>query len=487
MPATVRTESGPVSGSGSEIMSYLGIPYAAPPVGALRWKPPQKPAPWTTTRACIEFGDDPVQMPNIELRGPKVSEDCLSLNVYAPAASGAKLPVMVWFYGGAFQLGSGSIPIYDGNPLARKGVVVVTVNYRVGIFGFMAHPALSAESPNKVSGNYGFLDQVAALKWVRENIAGFGGDPGNVTIFGESAGAVSVAAHLCSPLSAGLFHRAILQSPAIFRKLYTLKDAEAEAVKVVGNDLAALRAMSAEELLPKSFQIGGTPGPLTAPQPIRMIRDGWAFPEDERDALSNGRYAKVPMIVGGVEREGDFFVGRMVPISNLEQFRGFVQGGMGKFAEEGARLFPASNDKDAVAAASDVFADSLFNYGVRGLARVNAKSQKQTYRFVFKRRRGDKATPPSHVEEVPYVFGTLKEHFFGADVPTNAKDHELSEAMMGAWVRFAQTGDPNGGGLSWPAYDPAKDNYVVFDAPISQAAGWRTKELDFFERMFAAA
>ncbi|MGH6979950.1 MAG: carboxylesterase/lipase family protein [Stellaceae bacterium] len=486
MPATVRTESGLVSGSGNEIMSYLGIPYAAPPVGALRWKPPQKPAPWGATRACIEFGDDPVQMPNIELRGPKVSEDCLSLNVYTPAGA-AKAPVLVWFYGGAFQLGSGSIPIYDGSPLARKGVVVVTINYRVGIFGFMAHPALSAESPNKVSGNYGFLDQVAALKWVRENIAGFGGDPNNVTIFGESAGAVSVAAHLCSPLSKGLFHKAILQSPAIFRKLYTLKDAEAAAVKVVGNDLAALRAMSAEELLPKSFQIGGVPGPLTAPQPIRMIRDGWAFPEDERDAMIAGRYATVPMIVGGVEREGDFFVGRMVPISNLEQYRGFVAGGMGKFADEGSKLFPAGNDKEAVAAASDVFADSLFNYGVRALARVNAKSQKNTYRFVFKRKRGDKATPPSHVEDVPYVFGTLKEHFFGADVPTNGKDHELSEAMMGAWVRFAATGDPNGNGLSWAAYDAAKDNYIVFDAPTSQATGWRTKELDFFERMFDAA
>lgn len=484
---TVRTESGQVSGVGSDVVAYLGIPFAAPPVGALRWKPPQKPARWQGVRACTRFGDDPMQMPNIELRGPRISEDCLSLNVYAPAPGGGKLPVMVWFYGGGFQLGSGSIPIYDGGPLARKGVVVVTVNYRVGIFGFMAHPALSAESPNKVSGNYGFLDQVAALKWVRENIAGFGGDPNNVTIFGESAGGCSVAALLCSPLSAGLFHKAVLQSPAIFRKLFTLKDAEAAAVKAVGNDLAALRAMSAEELLPKSFQIGAGPGPLTAAQPIRMIRDGWAFPEDEREALVSGRYAKVPMIVGGVEKEGTFFMGRMVPVTNLAEYQGFVKGGMGKFADEGAKLFPASNDQEALAAGADVLADSLFNYGVRGLARVNAKSQKQTFRYVFKRRRGDKATPPSHVEEVPYVFGTLKEHFFGVDVPTNDKDRQLSEAMMGAWVRFAATGDPNGGGLAWPAYDPAKDNYIAFDAPVSQGAGWRTRELDFVERMFDAA
>jgi para-nitrobenzyl esterase len=487
MPAIVRTESGQVSGIDGDVAAYLGIPFAAPTGGAMRWKPPRKATPWSGVRACTQFGDDPVQMPNIELRGPRMSEDCLNLNVWTPAPGGRKLPVMVWFYGGAFQLGSGSIAAYDGEALARKGVVVVTVNYRVGIFGFMAHPGLSAESSQHVSGNYGFLDQVAALQWVHENIAGFGGDPNNVTIFGESAGAVSVAAHLTSPLSKGLFHRAVLQSPAILRKLYTLKDAEGAAVKVVGEDLAALRAMPAEELFPKGFQIGATPGPLTAPQPIRMIRDGWAFPEDERTALLAGHYAKVPMLIGGVEQEGTFFVGRMLQVNNLEQYRGFIALGMGRLLEEGSKLYPAGNDAEAMKAAADVFADSLFNYGVRGLAQVNAKAGQPTFRYVFTRRRGDKATPPSHVEEVPYVFGTLKAHFFGADVPTNAKDHELSEAMMGAWVRFATTGDPNGGGLAWPAYDPAKDNYIAFDAPISQARGWRTKELDFFERMFDAA
>lgn len=487
MARVVRTEAGQVSGVDGEVAAYLGIPFAAPAVGDRRWRPPQKPAAWQGVRDCTRFGDDPVQMPNIELRGPRMSEDCLNLNVWTPAAGSGKLPVLVWFYGGAFQLGSGSIAVYDGAALAKKGAVVVTCNYRVGILGFMAHPALSAESPHHVSGNYGFLDQVAALQWVRENIAGFGGDPNNVTIFGESAGAVSVAAHLCSPLSKGLFHKAVLQSPAILRKLYTLDAAEKAAASVVGNDLTALRAMPADELFPKGFQIGGVPGPLTAPQAIRMIRDGWAFPEDERAALLGGHYAKVPMLIGGVEEEGTFFVGRMLQVNNLEQYRGFIGQGMGKFLDEGSTLYPAGNDAEARSAAASVFADSLFNYGVRGLAQVNAKAGQPTFRYLFKRRRGDKATPPSHVEEVPYVFGTLNAHFFGAEVPTNAKDRELSETMMGAWLRFAAAGDPNGGGLSWPAYDPAKDNYLVFDAPVAAAAGWRTRELDFFERMFAAA
>ncbi len=483
MPATVRTESGQVSGVGNDVVAYLGVPFAAPPLGDLRWKPPQKAPSWSGVRACTTFGDDPLQGPRGEGRGPKYSEDCLTLNVWTPG--GDKRPVMVWIYGGGFMVGSASYPMYDGAALARKGVVVVTINYRLGIFGFMAHPALTKESPNHASGNYGFLDQVAALKWVRENIAGFGGDPNNVTIFGESAGAVSVAAHLISPLSKGLFHRAILQSPAILRKLYTLDAAEKAAVRAVGNDIAALRAMPAEELLPKTAQIGDPPGLLTAPQPIRMLVDGWAFPEDERSALLAGHFAKVPMLIGGVEAEGPFFT-RNMPFKTLADFKMFVRGGLGPFGGEGETLYPAGNDAEATQQLAALFADSLFNYGVRGMARLNAKAGQPTYRYLFTRRRGDKATPPSHVEEVPYMFGTLDAPFFGGNPATNATDKALSETMMGAWVRFAATGDPNGGGLNWPPCGAAKDNFIVFGETIGQGAGWRTKEMDFFERVFAA-
>jgi para-nitrobenzyl esterase len=291
---------------------------------------------------------------------------------------------------------------------------------------------------------------------------------------------------MLSPLSRGLFHRAILQSPAILRKNYTLAEAEKAAVAVVGTDLAALRAMPAAELLPKTFQIGGgPPGALTAPQPIRMITDGWAFLEDERAALLAGHFTKVPMLIGGVEAEGPFFVGRM-PVKTHADYQGFLKGGFGRFADEATTLYPASTDAEGLSATAAFFGDSLFNYGVRGMARLNAQSEKHTYRYLFTRRRGNKATPPSHVEEVPYVFGTLDAPFFGGHPPTDAEDKALSATMMGAWVRFAATGNPNGDGLSWPAYDAARDNYIVLGAPLAQGAGWRSKEMDFFERVFAA-
>ncbi|MGH6989336.1 MAG: carboxylesterase/lipase family protein [Stellaceae bacterium] len=488
MTAVVRTERGQISGIGTDVVAYLGVPFAAPPIGDLRWKPPQKPAPWSGVRQCTAFGDDPLQGMRGEGRGSTYSEDCLTLNIWtlgSDKSGGDKRPVMVWFYGGGFMVGSASYPMYDGEALARKGVVVVTINYRLGIFGFMAHPALTAESPNHASGNYGFLDQVAALKWVRENIAEFGGDPGNVTIFGESAGACSVASHLVSPLSRGLFQKAILESPATLRKLYTLDAAEKAAVAMVGNDIVALRAMPAEELLPKGAQIGAGPGRLTAPQPIRMITDGWAFPEDERAALLAGRFAHVPMIVGGNEDEGSFFV-RNMPVKNLADYDGFTAMGFGPFAEEARRLYPAKSDAEVFAAVSDFFADSLFNSGVRGLARLNAKAGAPTFRYLFTRRRNGKPMPPSHVEEVPYVFGNLDVPFFGQNLGASDGDRAVSAAMMGAWARFAATGDPNGSGLAWPAYDSARDNYLVFGDPFGAGAGWRTKYMDFFEHVFAA-
>ena len=484
--ATVRTESGQVSGGGTDILSYKGIPYAAPPVGALRWKPPQKPTPWSGVRACTAFGADPPQVPANLGRGSGNSEDCLTLNVWAPAKPAKPLPVMVWIYGGGFMVGSSSLAMYEGEALARKGVVIVSMNYRLGIFGFMAHPALTAESPNRASGNYGFLDQVAALRWVRENIAGFGGDPNNVTIFGESAGGVSVAAHLLSPLSKGLFHKAILQSPAILRKLYTLAEAEKAAVAVVGNDIAALRQAPTDELLPKGPLIGAGPKHLAAPQPIRMITDGWSIPEDERSALLAGHYTKVPMLIGGVENEGAFFV-QNFPDKSLAFYKGFVAGGLGpQFAEEGAKLYPASSEAEAPGALAGLFADSLFNLGVRGMARLNAKAGQPTYRYLFTQKQRLAGAPPTHVGEIPYMFGTLDVPFFGATLPTGDQDRKVSDAMTTAWTRFAANGNPNGGGIDWPVYDPARDNYLVFGDPIATGAGWRTKYMDFFDRVFAA-
>jgi len=248
---TVRIASGEISGTGTDVRVYRGIPYAAPPVGPLRWRPPQPVAAWSGVHDGSQFGFDPMQL-NEPSRGslaPGTSEDCLTLNVWAPAtvpAGGA--PVLVWFDGGGFIAGSGAKARTDGERFAKLGAILVTVNYRVGVFGFLAHPALTAESPQHASGNYGFLDAVAALQWVRANIAAFGGDPARVTAFGESAGGAVAALLLISPLARGTFDQVILQSPGSFRPLCPLADAET-AGRVVGDDLTAMRAIPADELL----------------------------------------------------------------------------------------------------------------------------------------------------------------------------------------------------------------------------------------------
>jgi carboxylesterase type B len=481
----VRTESGTVSGSGADVIAYKGIPYAAPPVGSLRWKPPQKAPSWSGVRECASFGDDPVQNPQPDLRGPKTSEDCLALNIWTPIERANPLPVMVWFYGGAFAGGSGSMPMYGGEALARKRAVVVSVNYRVGVLGFLAHPGLTAESPNHSSGNYGLLDQIAALKWVRENIAGFGGDPNCVTIFGESAGGGSVAVHLLSPLSRGLFHRAIIQSAPVMRGRCDLATAEKAGLDAMGADLAALRAAPAAELLAKNMAVVSGNRALIAPRPLSPIQDGWLLTEPDRAAFTAGHYQKVPLMIGAVEYEGAFFVANM-PIKDVVGYRTFVQGGMGKWAEETLALYPAAADAEVPNALATLLADLQIHYGTRAFPRVATSHGQPVYRYFFTQRTGGGDKPPTHVEEVPYVFGTLEASYFGRQRAIAAKDRALSEAMMGAWVRFAVSGDPNGGDLSWPAYDPAKDNYLVLGDPIGQGAGWRTKHLDFCERVIAA-
>ena len=487
----VRTASGSVSGSGTDIHAYKGIPYAAPPVGDLRWKPPQPAASWSGIRAATAFGDDPMQGGPTGMRGPQTSEDCLTLNIWTPANRGGKmLPVMLWVYGGGFLVGSSSMPMYEGEALARKGVVVVTINYRLGIFGFLAHPGLTAESPHHSSGNYGLLDQIAALKWVRANIAEFGGDPDNVTVFGESAGGASVASLLMSPLTQGLFHRAILQSPGALRSLSPLQDAEKAAGDALGQDLAALRALPAAELLGKTGQVGPAGRSLTGPRVMRTIWDGWVLAEDERPAFQAGHFQKLPMIIGGVENEGAFFVGNM-PIKTTADFRKFVELGLGRFAEEAFSIYPANSDAEVARAAGNVFADTQFNFGVRGVARLNAQYEKRTFRFLFTQHPGGREAPPTHVDEVPYVFGNLAVPRMGKPVSAaeiTEQDRSVCEAMMGAWARFALTGDPNGAGLpSWSAYDSAKDNYLAFGDPVAPASGWRTKQLDFVERLFAGS
>ncbi|MCX7825514.1 MAG: carboxylesterase family protein, partial [Verrucomicrobiae bacterium] len=457
---TVKIESGMISGltvgGSKDVRVFKGIPFAAPPVGALRWKPPQPVKPWEGVRACTESGPwCPQPKPIAGFAPPKQSEDCLYLNIWTAAKTpGEKRPVMFWIHGGGCTTGSGATPTYDGTALARQGVVVVTINYRLGPFGYFAHPLLSKESPQGVSGNYGHLDQIAALQWVRNNIAAFGGDPGCVTIFGESAGAMSVCRLMISPQAKGLFHRAIAQSGGahgrnrhLREKRGLLPPMETEGERIAAklgcdkadNPLAALRAKSAQELLNASMPAQGLYGRGLKFGPIV---DGWTIPEDPGEMFAAGKQHDVPFLVGSNADEGTLFISQM-PVQRVMGYKLAVRGVFGRHAEEALRLLPCGSDADVKAAFSRFTTVTAFVGPARMLVKAMGAKQSPAFLYHFTRvspslkRSGLGAT---HAAEIPYVFGTLR--------PTAVeKDRELSKVMSACWVRFAKTGDPNGDGL----------------------------------------
>jgi carboxylesterase type B len=481
-PVIVQTSTGALAGSGGDIRVFKGIPFAAPPIGPLRWRPPEPPTQWQGVRDATQFGADCMQKRLLETRAPGVSEDCLTLNIWAPAQnSGGALPVMVWVFGGGFVDGSASLPIYDGEALARKGVVLVTVNYRTGVFGFLAHPALAAESPYHSAGNYGILDVIAALRWLKSNVAAFGGDPNRVTVFGESAGASLLDMVLVSPLSEGLVHGAILESPGAMRPLSTLADAS-EIGKVVGTDLAAMRAMPAEQVLAMTDRIVPPVRRLTTPRALGPILDGWVVPRTDTTAFASGEIRHVPLIVGGNSDEGRLFV-RNWPIHTVAEARAYADTNFGASAGEVMELYKFDTDAAVPSALSYTFGDTQFNYGVRGLARGMSKVQPKTFRYLFTRSPGGIPPVPTHSEEIDYAFANLGAHRFIPRSAFDATDRTLSAEMADAWVRFASTGDPNGGTLpNWPAYDVGSDPYLEFGDSIRVGKGYRTTYLDFVER-----
>lgn len=481
--ATVTTRHGTLRGRRSgEGAVFLGIPFAAPPTGELRWRPPQPVAPWTGVRDALAFGPDVPQPADAHSRAGAQDEDCLYLNVWTPTLdAGARLPVLVWLFGGGFTSGSGSDDRTDGARLAAEGAVVVTINYRCGLFGFLAHPALSAESEQRASGNYGLLDQLAAFAWVRDNIAGFGGDPGRVTAFGYSAGAASLSLLLTAPASEGAFQRAILQSPGAARPLAGLQDAE-RAGLALGPDLAALRALPAREVLARTSLLMPAVRGLTTPRVLRPIRDGWLLREDERSAFAAGRLRALPLIVGSNVDEGTLLT-RSWPIDSLAAWRQQVDANFGAAASEAAALYPAQADGDARAAVAAMFADTQFNAGTRLLAQTMAARERRTWKYLFTRRRPGGQEPAQHGDEVGHVFGNLQAASGGAH---DAGDEELSRVMRKAWVAFAAHGDPNAAGLpSWAPYRPADDNHLAFGDPVQAGAAWRRPQLDFIDRFFA--
>jgi len=495
----LRIASGRIAGQvRGGVRVYKGIPFAAPPVGTLRWKPPQPVKPWTGVRNCTEFGSwcpQPKPILGHEL-GP-MSEDCLYLNVWTPARSpDDRLAVMVWIHGGGCTTGSGAASISDGEALARQGVVVVTINYRLGPFGFLAHPLLSQESEHGVSGNYGLLDQIAALKWVQQNIAAFGGDPDRVTIFGESAGALSVCRLMVSPLARGLFHRAIAESGGAHGRNRHLREKRngLEPMEKVGeriaralgcdrakDPLSALRAKSADEVLAAAHPSQGLFGKGNRFGPVV---DGWALPEDADRVFDAGDQANVPFLTGANANEGSVFVNQL-PIRGSVGYRLLVRKLAGDRAPEVLRLFPLT-DGDVQAALDKLVTVSFFLTESRYLVRAMERAGCPAYLYYFTRvpaiSRNDRRGA-FHGLEVPYVFASFR-NLLGFPLPT---EQPLSDIMSAYWVQFAKTGDPNRPGLPhWPSYDPKTDlclelgdKVIVRTAPDKEAC-------DLFDEIRAA-
>src|SRR5882757_7278294 len=473
---TIRLDSGvmaDVAADSSGVRLFKGIPFAAPPTGDLRWQRPSPVKPWEGIRQAQDWGPRCMQsnrLGDIDSDNKRMEEDCLYLNVWTPAKSATdKLPVMVWIHGGSNNVGAGSQPDYNGNNLATKGVIVVTINYRLDVFGFLAHPELTKESGTQASGNYGLLDQIAALQWVSKNIAAFGGDPANVTVFGESAGAFDVSLLMVSPLAKGLFARAIGESggaltpiPAFGPKPLAVGEADGlkfgQAMGV--NSLAELRARSAQDVLQAAIEGAINFG--------FGVVDGYVVPDHPAKATAEGNFARVPLLVGWNQDEGSLFAARLVKWGpDTPSYAERIRAQFKDQADAVLKLYPPGATQDADKATyAALFGDEIISYGTWAWAE-RASATTPTYRYFFTRR------PPGapelsvypltgpgvyHSAELYYVFGNLQIR----DWPWEADDRRLADAMTSYWVNFAKTGNPNGDGLPpWPAYQPGGDGQVM--------------------------
>ncbi|OOQ58997.1 carboxylesterase/lipase family protein [Mucilaginibacter pedocola] len=475
----VQTDKGQVDGvtEKSGVVSYKGIPFAQPPIGELRWKDPQPANSWTGVRKCDAFGYNAMQKKvfgDMGFRSPGMSEDCLYLNVWVPAKkTKEKMPVLVYFYGGGFVAGDGSEARYDGESMAKRGIIALTVNYRLGVFGFLAHPELSKESPHKSSGNYALMDQNAALRWVQANIAAFGGDPKRVTIAGESAGSIAVSAQMASPLSKNLIAGAIGESGAMIKPTLAaipLADAEANGVKFTEKagvkDLAALRALPANELLEIASKQG------MPPTSVGNI-DGYFLPKSPADIFAAGEQAKVPLLAGWNSAEIPFqavMYGQVpTPENYLKQLKMFYP----EKADEVLKLYPGATEAEVIKSATQLGSDRFINYSTWKWAELHAQTGgKPVYRYLFSRPRpamtakmgnakaglaggvikddSSKPAPPkgpepysgaAHASEIEYAMGNLATNETYAWTPD---DYKVSETMETYFANFIKTGNPNG-------------------------------------------
>lgn len=462
-PVPVKVEGGLLQGiSENGLMVYRGIPFAAPPVGALRWCPPQPLVRWEGIRQAINFAPGPIQ----DWVPPSgKNEDCLYLNVWTPAKSTIdSIPVLVWIHGGAFNGGATSDPNYSGENLAKKGVVFVSIAYRVGYLGFLAHPELSAESENHVSGNYGLLDIIAGLKWVQKNIAAFGGNPNKVTIFGESAGGIAVSMLCVSPLAKGLFHGAISQSGGSFgpsrltmfpgENLKRLHDAENSgenyAKSVGASSVEELRKVRADKL------IGGWGPGMAWP-----IIDGWVIPDDQYKLYEAGKYNDIPILVGYNSDEGASFS----PPKTPQDYITSVKTRYGKFAEDLIRAYPVDSNL-VPKTARDLTRDAAFGWHTWSWARLQSRTGRSKVFYYYFDQHPE--YPDSsllagygspHAQDVAYVF----QHLDASSPQTAKTDMKISEAMTTYWTNFAKYGDPNGKNVPlWPAFSDANPVVMYF-------------------------
>lgn len=474
-----KTRTGTVEGkTDGKVNAFLGIPYAAPPVGDLRWKAPQPAAKWSGVRKANEFGNHCMQgnvFGDMVFHDPGASEDCLTLNVWVPVRhESGKLPVMVWIYGGGFVAGTTSERRQDGSNLAQHGVIVVSMNYRLGIFGFLVHPELAKESGHNSAGNYGLMDQLAALKWVRENIAAFGGDPENVTIFGESAGSFSVSSQMASPLAKGLFQKAIGESGAAFSRsglsygsmaARAEKDTKLVTEKLGVSTLAELRAIPADKLLepfapPKSH--GFDFGPDI---------DGYFLPESVPAIFAAGKQNNVPLMAGWNRDEGSFEV-ENAQKPTADSMKEMAKKDFGDQADEFLKLYPIDTDQHVRRSALDYAGDKFIAMSTWDWIEAQSKTGKQPiYRYRFDQAHSwkdlNRPRTAYHSAEIEYVFGQL-------DSETEAEwtpgDRQLSDIMQRYWSNFAKSANPNGAGLpNWPMYTAADGWQVMHLTPDPSA------------------
>jgi para-nitrobenzyl esterase len=484
------------------IRQYKGIPFAAPPVGDLRWRAPQPVESWDGVRECLDYSAACPQPDASQLTGWKareLSEDCLYLNVWTPAErTDDKLPVMMWIHGGGFTIGSGSTDVYNGRELAHRGVVVVTINRRLGPLGFFAHPQLieEAKETGEPVGNYGFLDKIAALQWIRDNIGAFGGDPGRVTIFGESGGARSVAHLMVSPFAKGLFHRAILQSSSLYRVNRHLteprygqpsmlaiaeKTAELLGCHEADDPLKAMRARSADEVLEAGFAALGT---TALGNDLSPVVDGRVLPDNPTDLLEAGRQHDVPLIAGTNANEGTMFIQSM-PLDDTQAIRAIIRLAYPDHADEILELFPVDSPAEAREAMDRIIGETLFTSAIRSTLRAMERVPSKAYQYYFTRVRPDergKLLGAAHGDDIRFVFDNLD---MGGRPVTDA-DRALAGKMADAWVRFAATGDPNGPGLpEWPPYDSIDEPYLEFGDEIRVGHHLRPAACDLFAKIEA--